>query len=54
MDGILFAVNSHFCTTVFYTILKLLTSSKKYMLKNESIYPVCKFKENPPIFMKLR
>jgi hypothetical protein len=35
---------------VFHTFLKIKTSNKKYMLKNESIY---KLQENPPIFMQI-
>jgi len=31
----------------------LISENKKYTLKSESIYPFHKFKENPPIFMKL-
>jgi len=40
-------------SVVFHTFLKLITRNKKYMLKNEAIYPFHKFKENPHIFMKL-
>jgi len=40
-------------STVFRTFSKLIISNKKYTLKIEPIYPLHKFKENPPIFMKL-
>jgi len=38
---------------VFHTFWKLTFSNKKYTLKTEPIYPFHKFKQNPPIFMKL-
>jgi len=33
----------------FRTFLKLFASNKKYTLKNESIFPLCTFTENPPL-----
>jgi hypothetical protein len=40
-------------SVVFLTFLKIKTSNKKYTLKNEFFYLLCKFQENPPIFMQL-
>jgi hypothetical protein len=40
-------------STVFHTFSKIKISNKKCTLKNESIYPFGKFKENPPIIKKL-
>jgi hypothetical protein len=34
---------------VIHTFLKLYTSNKNYMLKNESIFPLCTVTENPPL-----
>jgi hypothetical protein len=34
-------------SVVFPTNLKLMTSNTKYPVKNESIYPFRKFRENP-------
>ena len=45
---------SHLLTSVvFHTFLNLITSNRKYTRKNVSVCPVCKFEENPSIFMKL-
>jgi hypothetical protein len=57
MVEVLFALKTHFALVdiircISY-ILNLITLNTKYKLKNESIYLFCKFKENPPIFMKL-
>jgi hypothetical protein len=38
---------------LFHTFLKIKISNKKYMLKNDSSYPLRKSQENPPIFMQL-
>jgi hypothetical protein len=38
---------------VFNTFLKIKPSNKKNALKNESVYLLRKFQENPPIFMQL-
>jgi hypothetical protein len=38
---------------IFHKILKIKTLNKKYTLKNDSVYPLHKFQENPPIFMQL-
>ena len=53
---VLVALNAPFLhllilSIVFHTFFKLITSNKKYTPTCESIYPFCKFKENPPIFM---
>ena len=40
-------------SVVFNTFFKINTSNKKYMLKNESIYPLRKFQEIPPILRSL-
>jgi hypothetical protein len=40
-------------SVVFHTFLKLITSNKKYTHKNVSVYPFCRFEENPLVFMKL-
>jgi hypothetical protein len=38
-------------STVFHTFSKM--KHKKYTLKNESLYPVCKFPENAPFLQSL-
>jgi len=46
-------VHGPILSIVFHIFLKLTFSNKKYTLKIDPIYPFQKFKENPPIFMKL-
>jgi len=40
-------------SAVFHVFLKIKTSNKQYMPKNELIYPFSNFPSNPYIFMKL-
>jgi len=56
MDGVLFTLKARFracyithCISCLFEV----NSSEQYMLKNESFYPLLKFKGKPPVFMKL-